>query len=88
MVPGAGGALPYDALLIAIGAEPVLLVGPVGLRLQVVGTATGRAHVELEGDSSSFRARYVGEAGEAQGVLLANRPGEVATARRELASAA
>ena len=59
-----------------------------GLRLQMVGTATGRAHVELDGDPSSFHARYVGEAGETLGVLLANRPGEVATARRELASAA
>ncbi len=59
-----------------------------GLRLQMVGTATGRSHVELDGDPSSFRARYLGRAGETLGVLLANRPGEVAAARRELARAA
>jgi NADPH-dependent 2,4-dienoyl-CoA reductase/sulfur reductase-like enzyme len=154
VVLGAGTALPFDTLLIAIGAEPTseLLGGPgaiptdecgrtehpgvyacgdvaafggrrvehwtsasgqaaavasailgspepyhqtpyfwsdqFGLRLQMVGTATGRTHVELDGDPSSFRARYVGEAGETQGVLLANRPGEVAAARRELARAA
>lgn len=59
-----------------------------GIRLQMVGTAAGRARVELDGDPTSFRARYVGEAGETLGVLLANRPAEVATARRELAAAA
>ena len=59
-----------------------------GLRLQMVGNTAGRAHVELDGDPSSFRARYVGDAGETLGVLLANRPGEVAAARRELAAAA
>lgn len=59
-----------------------------GLRLQMVGTATGQAHVELDGDPSSFRARYVSGKGEILGVLLVNRPGEVAAARRELASAA
>jgi 3-phenylpropionate/trans-cinnamate dioxygenase ferredoxin reductase component len=59
-----------------------------GLRLQMVGTATGQAQIELEGDPLSFRARYVGQTGETLGVLLANRPGEVATARRELARAA
>jgi hypothetical protein len=59
---------------------------PVGLIPACRWTATGRA--SADGDASSFRARYVGEAGETLGVLLANRPGEVATARRELASAA
>jgi NADPH-dependent 2,4-dienoyl-CoA reductase/sulfur reductase-like enzyme len=58
-----------------------------GLRLQMVGTTAGRARVELDGNPSSFRARYVGEAGEILGVLLANRPAEVAAARRELAAA-
>lgn len=59
-----------------------------GMRLQMVGASSGGSRVELDGDSSSFRARYVGEAGETLGVLLANRPAEVAAARRELASAA
>lgn len=59
-----------------------------GLRLQMVGTSRGRAQIELEGDPSCFSARYLGPAGETLGVLLANRPSQVAVARRELARAA
>lgn len=76
-----GSPEPYDE-------TPYFWSDQFGLRLQMVGTATGRAHVELDGDPASFRARFVGEAGETLGVLLANRPGEVAAARRELARAA
>jgi 3-phenylpropionate/trans-cinnamate dioxygenase ferredoxin reductase subunit len=59
-----------------------------GLRLQMVGTTAGWSHVELDGDSASFRARYVDTDGKAVAVLLANRTAEVAAARRELATAA
>jgi len=59
-----------------------------GLRLQMVGTTVGWSHVELDGDSTSFRARYVDSEGKVLAVLLGNRPAEVAAARRELARAA
>ncbi|MGZ4387505.1 MAG: NAD(P)/FAD-dependent oxidoreductase [Gaiellaceae bacterium] len=58
-----------------------------GLRLQVVGEPTSAARVELEGAEDSFTARYLDAAGQLQGVLLANRAGEVAAARRALALA-
>jgi NADPH-dependent 2,4-dienoyl-CoA reductase/sulfur reductase-like enzyme len=59
-----------------------------GLRLQMVGTTTGWSHVELSGDPSSFRARYLDTEGKPVAVLLGNRAAEVAAARRELAAAA
>ena len=59
-----------------------------GLRLQMIGTTTGWSNVELDGDAAAFRARYVDPEGKPVAVLLANRSGEVAAARRELASAA
>lgn len=59
-----------------------------GLRLQMVGTTAGWRHLELDGGSDSFRARYVDDDGRTLAVLLANRPREVGAARRELASAA
>jgi hypothetical protein len=59
-----------------------------GLRLQMVGTTTGWSHVELDGDPSSFRARYLDTEGKPVAVLLGNRAAEVAAARRELAAAA
>jgi 3-phenylpropionate/trans-cinnamate dioxygenase ferredoxin reductase component len=57
-----------------------------GLRLQYVGHADGWARVELDGDARSFRVRYFGEDGRLQAALLANRPGEAATLRMELAA--
>jgi NADPH-dependent 2,4-dienoyl-CoA reductase/sulfur reductase-like enzyme len=59
-----------------------------GLRLQMVGVPDGWRRVELDGDPLSFRARYLDEEGTALAVLLANRPADVAEARRELARAA
>jgi len=59
-----------------------------GLRLQMVGTTAGWSNVELDGDPTSFRARYVDEEGKPLAVLLGNRSAEVAAARRELATAA
>jgi 3-phenylpropionate/trans-cinnamate dioxygenase ferredoxin reductase subunit len=59
-----------------------------GLRLQMVGTTAGWSNVEIDGDSSSFRARYADPDGKPVAVMLANRSGDVASARRELASAA
>ena len=59
-----------------------------GLRLQHVGHAHEWAAVELEGDESSFAARYLDRAGRPLAGLLANRPREVGLLRRELAGAA
>jgi 3-phenylpropionate/trans-cinnamate dioxygenase ferredoxin reductase subunit len=58
----------------------------LGLRLQYVGHADGWARAELDGDSGSFRVRYLAEDGRLVAALLANRPREVATLRRELAA--
>ena len=52
------------------------------------GTTAGWSNVELDGDPTSFRARYVDEEGKPLAVLLGNRSAEVAAARRELATAA
>jgi 3-phenylpropionate/trans-cinnamate dioxygenase ferredoxin reductase subunit len=57
-----------------------------GLRLQHVGHGTGWRRVALEGTPDSFSARYYAGDGSPVAVLLANRPHEVAAARRELAS--
>ena len=59
-----------------------------GLRLQMVGTTTGWSNIELEGDSTSFQARYTDQEGKPVAVLLGNRPAAIAMARRELARAA
>ena len=69
-------------------ATPYFWSDQFGLRLQMVGTTEGWGHVELDGDPSSFRARYIDTRGSPIAVLLGNRPAEVAAARRELASAA
>jgi NADPH-dependent 2,4-dienoyl-CoA reductase/sulfur reductase-like enzyme len=60
----------------------------LGLRLQLVGSVAGAASVELDGSRDAFRMRYADAAGRPLAVLLANRPAEVAAARRELAAAA
>ncbi|MHB8059612.1 MAG: NAD(P)/FAD-dependent oxidoreductase [Gaiellaceae bacterium] len=59
-----------------------------GLRLQHVGFATEWESVEIEGESDSFSARYLGRAGHLLAALAVNRPGEVAALRRELADSA
>jgi 3-phenylpropionate/trans-cinnamate dioxygenase ferredoxin reductase component len=59
-----------------------------GLRLQMVGTTVGWSHVELDGETASFRARYLDSEGATLAVLLCNRAGDVGAARRELAAAA
>ena len=69
-------------------ATPYFWSDQFGLRLQMVGTTAGWANVELDGEPDSFRARYVDAEGKPVAVLLGNRPTEVATARRELATAA
>ena len=58
-----------------------------GLRLQHVGHAGHWAHVDLEGDAESFRARYLDPDGRPLAALVANRPREVGPLRRELAAA-
>ena len=58
----------------------------LGLRLQHVGHPEGWARVEIDGDSASFSARYLGEDGRLVAALLANRPAEVASLRREVAA--
>jgi 3-phenylpropionate/trans-cinnamate dioxygenase ferredoxin reductase component len=56
------------------------------LRLQHVGHADGWARVEVDADSESFRARYLADDGRLVAALVANRPAEVASLRRELAA--
>jgi 3-phenylpropionate/trans-cinnamate dioxygenase ferredoxin reductase component len=58
----------------------------LGLRLQHVGHGEGWARVEIDGDGASFGARYLGRDGRLVAALLANRPHEVASVRRELAA--
>jgi 3-phenylpropionate/trans-cinnamate dioxygenase ferredoxin reductase subunit len=76
-----GRERPYDEL-------PYFWSDGFGLRLQHVGHAHEWAAVELEGDASSFSARYLDAAGRPLAGLLANRPREVGLLRRELAAAA
>ena len=59
-----------------------------GLRLQLVGRPEPGDRVELEGDPESFAARYLAPDGRLRAALLANRPQEAATLRRELPLAA
>ena len=70
------------------GGTPYFWSDQFGLRLQMVGTTAGWSRVELDGDATSFRARYVDAVGKPLAVLLGNRPAEVGLARRELAAAA
>jgi 3-phenylpropionate/trans-cinnamate dioxygenase ferredoxin reductase subunit len=58
----------------------------LGLRLQYVGHGEGWTRVELDGDPGSFRVRYLAEDGRLVAGLLANRPREAATLRKELAA--
>jgi 3-phenylpropionate/trans-cinnamate dioxygenase ferredoxin reductase component len=58
----------------------------LGLRLQYVGHGEGWSKVEIDGDGDSFSVRYLGEDGALVAALLANRPAEAATVRRELAA--
>jgi len=76
-----GRERPHDEL-------PYFWSDQFGLRLQHVGHAHSWAAVELEGDESSYTARYLDEDGRPLAGLLANRPREVGPLRRELASAA
>jgi 3-phenylpropionate/trans-cinnamate dioxygenase ferredoxin reductase subunit len=72
---------PYDG-------PPYVWSDQFGLRIQLVGDPTGAAHVELDGNDDEFRARYCDASGLVRATLLANRPEDVAAARRELAAAA
>jgi 3-phenylpropionate/trans-cinnamate dioxygenase ferredoxin reductase subunit len=59
-----------------------------GLRLQLVGLPERGDRVEIDGDESSFAARYLRPDGGLRAGLLANRPADVAALRRELPVAA
>jgi NADPH-dependent 2,4-dienoyl-CoA reductase/sulfur reductase-like enzyme len=56
-----------------------------GLRLQYVGFASEWANTEVEGGGDAFSVRYFDEDERLLAALVANRPGEVAALRRELA---
>jgi 3-phenylpropionate/trans-cinnamate dioxygenase ferredoxin reductase subunit len=58
----------------------------LGLRLQYVGHGEGWSRVENDGGTDSFSVRYLREDGALVAALLANRPREAATVRRELAA--
>jgi 3-phenylpropionate/trans-cinnamate dioxygenase ferredoxin reductase subunit len=55
-----------------------------GLRLQVVGTPHPDDTFEVDGGVDSFAVRYLDELGRMRAGLFANRPAEVAAARRAL----
>jgi 3-phenylpropionate/trans-cinnamate dioxygenase ferredoxin reductase subunit len=59
-----------------------------GLRLQYVGFASEWASIDLEDDGDTFSVRYLGEDERLLAALVANRPGELAGLRRELAASA
>jgi len=58
-----------------------------GLRLQLVGDTTTATSVDLDASDDAFRAEYLDASGRPVATLLANRPAEVAAARRQLAVA-
>lgn len=72
-----GQERPYDDL-------PYFWSDQFGLRLQHVGHAEEWHRVEIDGGPDSFSARYLDRFGNPLAVLLANRPREVAAARRAL----
>jgi NADPH-dependent 2,4-dienoyl-CoA reductase/sulfur reductase-like enzyme len=68
-------------------SQPFFWSDQFGLRLQLVGRA-GATRVELDGGPDSYVARYRDEQGGLVGALAANRAGEIASLRRELAASA
>jgi hypothetical protein len=66
---------------------PLFWSDQFGLRLQYVGHAAGWSSVELEGGLDEFRARYLDRDGRPVAALVANRPRELGSLRRELADA-
>jgi NADPH-dependent 2,4-dienoyl-CoA reductase/sulfur reductase-like enzyme len=76
-----GDPKPFDEL-------PYVWSDQFGLRLQLVGRPEPGHRVELDGDPESFVARYLAPDGRLWAALLANRPQEAATMRRELPLAA
>jgi len=57
-----------------------------GLRLQYVGFASEWENIEVEDDGDTFSVRYLDQEERLLAALVANRPGEIAALRRELAS--
>jgi NADPH-dependent 2,4-dienoyl-CoA reductase/sulfur reductase-like enzyme len=67
---------------------PFVWSDQLGYRLQVVGRTRAAAAVELQGDESSFVARYFDARGAVLGAVAANRPAETPRLRQELAAVA
>jgi NADPH-dependent 2,4-dienoyl-CoA reductase/sulfur reductase-like enzyme len=86
----AQGAAVADAIL---GLEaprrglPFFWSDQLGLRLQYVGHAPAWSRVEVDGRPDAFRALYLDAAGRPQAALVANRPDELGSLRRELTDA-
>jgi 3-phenylpropionate/trans-cinnamate dioxygenase ferredoxin reductase subunit len=76
-----GEERPYDDV-------PYFWSDQFGVRIQHVGHAEEWHLVELEGDEECFSARYLDREGRLLAGLLANRPREIGSLRRELAEAA
>ncbi|MGA9762120.1 MAG: FAD-dependent oxidoreductase [Gaiellaceae bacterium] len=57
-----------------------------GLRLQYVGFASSWASIDVDEDGDTFSVRYLDEDERLLAALVANRPSEMATLRRELAA--
>lgn len=68
-------------------APPYVWSDQFGLRLQLVGDTTTATSVDLDASDETLRADYRNSTGEPVATLLANRPAEVAAARRLLAAA-
>jgi 3-phenylpropionate/trans-cinnamate dioxygenase ferredoxin reductase subunit len=66
-------------------SAPYFWTDQFGLRIQHVGSATEWARVVLDGDESSFAARYLARDGRLAAALVVNRPGDAGRLRRELA---
>jgi NADPH-dependent 2,4-dienoyl-CoA reductase/sulfur reductase-like enzyme len=75
-----GHPQPYDE-------PPYFWSDQLGLRLQCIGHPQAHRRAEVDQDGDSFSVRYVGRQGQLVAALVANRPREAATLRRELAAA-
>ncbi len=74
-----GCSVPHDD-------PPFFWSDQLGLRLQYVGHGEDWSRVEIDGGADSFTVRYLAADGRLLAALLANRSGEAATLRREVAA--
>jgi NADPH-dependent 2,4-dienoyl-CoA reductase/sulfur reductase-like enzyme len=83
---GAAAAQRLLGLPVGPAQPPYVWSDQLGYRLQVVGRTGAAALVDLDGDETSFVARYLDEHGGVLGAVAANRPAATAGLRQELAA--